>query len=138
MKLKYLFLPFLLFLLTNCYKDDDNSSNDLIVGKWQLDKIILNGFAGQTETLYNPKDVIYKFYSNGTLEIISNISDINSETMNYSIELDCLTLNCNNNEQMYEFLFLNGNKNEFWIEENTLSFGTAYVDGPTFVLNHLQ
>ena len=138
MKLKYLFLPFLLFLLTNCSKDDDNSSNDSIVGKWQLDKIILNGFAGQTETLYNPEDVIYKFYSNGTLEIISNVADINSETMNYSIELDCLTLNCNNNEQMYEFLFLNGNKNEFWIEENTLSFGTAYVDGSTFVLSHLQ
>ena len=137
MKIKLSLLLFTLCLIYNCSSenssDNEDSSNSPIVGEWQLNK---RNRAGIVEIDYNAGDVTYKFNANGTLEIVSTISDYESETLDYELVFDCIiNPGCPSGDQPTDVLILNNSsRNDFSINGNEMIFGKAYVDGWNFYL----
>lgn len=141
MKSRFSLIFLSLFLLFSCSEDDNNSNDDPqidpIIGEWELN---YKHRIWSNDVIYNPGDVIYKFNVNGTLDIISSIPEVDSETLTYELVFDCLRdPECVTGlHSPQDVLILsNSTRNNFLIVENELSFGLGYADGWQFQLERL-
>jgi hypothetical protein len=118
--LKYLILTFFIVFIS-CKKDKETIS-DLIVGKWEWVKSV-SAWTGQVS---NPQtagfSIKVEFTSAGLMKEYKN--DTLSISTTYSIEI-------NSTEPNRDFLIYNsGLRSQVYIDNDSLTINTAYVDGP--------
>lgn len=96
---KILFLLVLVTIAFACNKDDNNSSNGVIVGQWRLSEILVDSGdgSGTFQPVESEKILIFteesKVISSGTLCYINTVSDVVTEST-YSASNKTITSEC--------------------------------------------
>ncbi|WP_299117873.1 hypothetical protein [uncultured Winogradskyella sp.] len=138
MRKHFLFLFIASILFINCDTNNDTVTNQHpIVGDWQLIET-RDGFGGGS-TFYNQNDVIYKFNSDNTLEVISTITEFESQISTYEISVDCFIEGCpGNNGNITDIITIDSDRNIIeQLDDNNLWFGQQIFDGLDLIFERL-
>ncbi|GAB4158344.1 MAG: hypothetical protein Tsb0033_11370 [Winogradskyella sp.] len=144
MKLRFMLTTLLLIVSLSCSNDENNNNNSdvhPIIGEWELTKMTI----WQSEFVFDSGEVIYKFYTDGNLDIFSSRPEIESATFTYETINDCIwSVDCQNGSLPVDLLIIEEgnitNRNIFRLTNNDLElyFGQGYLDGYDYYLERIQ
>jgi hypothetical protein len=130
---KIITLVLIVFTLSNCSNDDDNSPNPEIVGEWKLIQAKIINSETNTTVDYSAENIIYNFQENGTLSVIGG-QNFGYPTGEYDYVFGEDYLGSENSGgQMILLVKIGITKWTYKLENGQMTIGSSYVDGPDLI-----
>lgn len=131
---KIITLLLIAFLSTNCSGNDDDTTQNPVVGTWKLmktDKVVFTGTTGIVSTDHSSQNIIYKFDSKANLTI-TNGADV--KTSKYEYKFDYLSGSNTPGETKQNMVVIEGSKYLYSLVDGQMKLDESYVDGQTLYL----
>lgn len=131
---KIITLLLIAFLSANCSSNDDDTTQNPVVGTWKLmktDKVVFTGTTGIVSTDHSSQNIIYKFDSKANLTI-TNGTDV--KTSKYEYKLDYLSENSIPGKTKLNIVVIDGSKYLYSLVDGQMKLDESYVDGETLYL----
>lgn len=131
---KIITLLLIAFLSTNCSGNDDDTTQNPVVGTWKLmktEKVVFTGTTGTVSTDHSSQNIIYKFDSKANLTI-TNGTDV--KTSKYEYKFDYLSENSIPGKTKLNIVVIDGSKYLYSLVDGQMKLDESYVDGETLYL----
>ena len=113
--------------------NEDESSNNQIIGEWKLLEAQIFNFGGQSSTDYSKENIIYNFQSNDILKI-SGGENINYPTGEFKYFFGEDYLGGGTSDSKILLVKINESKYTYNLTNEKMRLGKSYVDGHDLVL----
>jgi hypothetical protein len=132
---KILILIFTIGIFSNCSNDDNDSTNNEIIGEWKLIAARIIDFSTNPTIDYSDENIVYDFQANGILTVTggNNVGYSNGDYEYIFVE-DYLGGAPSPGEVM--ILLVKVNNSTKWtynLTNGQMTLGNSYVDGPDLI-----
>lgn len=131
---KIITLLLIAFLSTNCSSNDDDTTQNPVVGTWKLmktEKVVFTGPTGIVSTDHSSQNIIYKFDSKANLTI-TNGTDV--KTSKYEYKFDYLSENSTPGKTKLDLVIIEGSKYIYSLVDGQMKLDESYIDGESLYL----